>query len=597
MQYIKSKTVVMQGSTDKLSKYNVAIKSSSTSLKKQLHTDVQGPRSNRDDPSDEERLTSGNAPRLKSSLKKKNSSLDGSTLEQMDSKREGVEGHSLGVSSSDALERPVKVATSKMGVMLEAGENAGDESSVDDDPNVDDASKDRDGNSGDEKSVDKLKAPAKSAIKKVSVFERLATTHTLSSSYRYSSPKLKKLHTENLQGALKGGGPKKAFSMRVDKNVTYTSFSPYNKARKMNAERKLNMISAKTQILKIAERFMSTDKIKSFQMVGRRNTQSFAKNGKPLSERSQVLGPLMPKKRAEELTKMEKSEKSIGRTPGDIPTYERRSSTKHGDLGKGNHVKETNEAETNKAENNVAEAKYSPQIEARKKNRATLTKNKKMVLRKTGLQQGLPLFENMLGVSHSGEVYSWDGYHWTRINIRYESFISLCTDKKGHIICINTDFHLGFLMNNRCFQQIDTHKETLFLKMAISGRNKMWAINLRGDLQKWNKYEWVQEKKAYGIAKLKSLAFDRNDQLWVLDEKNYFYIFNTQRKNWMLHSDTSKGGGKIEDFDFNESNFLVALTSDGVIKICKNGRWVVCGMLGQMKISSLHFLRKAQTIK
>ncbi|ANQ08682.1 Uncharacterized protein PCOAH_00029910 [Plasmodium coatneyi] len=578
MHYVKSKTVVIQGSTDKLSNSSVAIKNSNTSLKKELHTDVQGKRSNRDDPSDEERQTSENAPRLKSSLKKKKSSLDGSTLEQVSFKREDVEGDPLEVSSSDASEGPLNGITSKMGVTLEGGENEGDESSVDDDRNSDDPDTERSSNSSEEKSVDKPKGPAKSAMKKVSVFQRLATTHTLSNSYRHVSPKLKKLHTENLQAALKNGGPNKAFSMKVDKNVTYTSFSPYNKARKINAERKLNMIRAKTQILKIAERFMSTDKIKSFQMGEKRNTQSFAKSGKPPSEKVQVLGPFLPKKGGNELIKLEKLEKlekSVGKKPGDIPIHLRRSSTKHGNLGNANHGKGPNEKVANR------------------KNRPILRKDKKMVLRKMGSQQGLPLFENMLGVSPSGEVYSWNGYHWKRINILYECFVSLCTDKRGHIICINTDFNLGFLMSNRCFQKIDTHRETLFLKMAISGRNKMWAINLRGDLQKWDKYEWVQEKKAYGIAKLKSLAFDRNDHLWVLDEKNYFYIFNTQRKNWMLHSDASRGGGKINDFDFNENNFLVALTSDGMIKICKNGRWVKCGMLGQMKISSLHFLRKA----
>ncbi|GAB66896.1 hypothetical protein PCYB_102460 [Plasmodium cynomolgi strain B] len=564
MQYVKSKTAVILGSTDKLSNRSVAIKNSNTSLKKELHTDVQGKRPNRDDSSDEERQTSENVPRLKSSLKKKNSSLDGSTLEQVSFKRAVVEGDPLGGSSSDASERPVNGATSKMGVMLEGGENEGDESSVDDDRDTDGG-----GNSGEEESVEKPKGPAKSAIKKVSVFQRLATTHTLSSSYRRLSPKLKKLHTENLQGALKGGEPKKAFSMRVDKNVIYSSFSPYNKARKVNAERKLNMIRAKTQILKIAESFMSTDKIKSFQMVERRKTQSFANRGKPLSEKSE---------------KLEKSEKSERRKPGDIPTSLRRSSTKHGDLGNANQGKEPDESVV----------KSSGQIEANQKKRPILRKHKKMVLQKTGSQQGLPLFENMLGVSPSGGVYSWDGYQWKRINIFYERFVSLCTDKKGHIICINTDFQPGFLMSNRCFQKIDTHREeAFFLKMAISGRNKMWAINLRGDLQKWDKYEWVQEKKAYGIAKLKSLAFDRNDHLWVLDEKNYFYIFNTERKNWLLHSDSSRGGGNINDFDFNESNFLVAVTSDGMIKICRNGRWVKCGMLGQMKISSLHFLRKA----
>ncbi|KMZ80201.1 conserved Plasmodium protein, unknown function [Plasmodium vivax] len=553
MQYVKSKTVVILGSTGKLSDGSVAIKKSNTSLKKELHTDVQGERHKRDDPPDEERQTSENAPRLKSSLKKKISSLDGSTLEQVSSKRAGVGG-----SSSGASEGSLNGETSKMGATLEGGKNEGDESSADDDRNTDGGGNtDAGANSGDEQSADKPKGAAKGATKKVSVFQRLATTHTLSSSYRRASPKLKKLHTENLQAALKGGGPKKAFSMKVDKNVTYSSFAPYNKARKINAERKLNMIRAKTQILKIAERFMSTEKIKSFQMVERRNTQSLARGGKPHSEMEQL-------EREEKLERLKKLEKTGGRKPGDIPIPLRGSSTKHGDLGKANQ-----------------------------KNRPTLRKHKKMVLQKTGSQQGLPLFENMLGVSHSGGVYTWDGYQWRKINILYEYFVSLCTDKKGHILCINTDFKPGFLMSNRCFQKIDTHREALFLKMAISGRNKMWAINLRGDLQKWDKYEWVQEKKAYGIAKLKSLAFDRSDRLWVLDEKNYFYIYHTERKNWMLHSDSSKGGGgNINDFDFNESNFLVALTSDGMIKFCRNGRWVRCGMLGQVKISSLHFSRR-----
>ncbi|CAA9988667.1 conserved Plasmodium protein, unknown function [Plasmodium knowlesi strain H] len=590
MQYVKSKTVVIHGSNDKLSNSHIAIKNSNTSLKKGLHTDLEGKRSIRDDASDEDRQTSENPPRLKSSLKKKKSSFDGSTLEQVSFKREDVEGDPLEVSSSDASEKPVNEATSKMGVILEEGENEGDESSVNDDINSDDpdtdgnsgdSNTDRSGNSSEKESVDKPKRLVKSGIKKVSVFQRLATTHTLSSSNRHVSPKLKKLHTENFQGDLKSGGPKKAFSMRVDKNVVYSSFSPYNKARKINVERKLNMMRAKTQILKIAERLMSTDKIKPFQMVGEQNIQSFGKSGKPLSEKVQILSSSLSTRGEEKLTKFGKLENSQGKTPREIQTSIRRSSTKHGHLGNANHHQGFYETA----------AKWSGHIEAKKKNAPILRKDKKMVLRKMTSQKGLPLFENMLAVSLSGEVYSWDGYDWKRINILYESFVSLCTDKEGHIICINRNFNLGFLMSNRCFQKIDTHRETLFLKMAISGRNKMWAINLRGDLQKWNKYEWVQERKAYGIAKLKSLAFDRNGHLWVLDEKNYFYIFNTQRKNWMLHSDSSRGGGNIDDFDFNESNFLVALASDGMIKICKNGRWVKCGILGQMKITSLHFLR------
>ncbi|EUD68292.1 hypothetical protein C922_01312 [Plasmodium inui San Antonio 1] len=600
MQYVKSKTVVIPGSTGKLNNRSVSIKNSSSSLKKELHTDVQGKGPNPDDPSDEERHISENAPRLKSSLKNKSRLLDGSTLEQVGPKRAGVEGgenegdegsvdddrksddrNTDGGGNSD--DRNTDGGGNSDDRNTDGGGNS-DDRDTDGDGNSSDRNTDGRGNSGEEESVDKPKGPAKSAIKKVSVFQRLATTHTLSSSYRCVSPKLKKLHTENLQAALKGEKPKKAFSMRIDKNVTYSSFTPYNKAKKINSERKLNMMRAKTQILKIAERFMSTDKIKSFQMVERRKTQSFAKREKPLSDQVQILGPFSPKKGGDELTKSEKSERSERpHKSGDIPTSLRRSSTKHGDMSNDNRGKEPNETA----------AKWGGQIEAKQKKRPTLRKHRKMVLRKADRQQGFALFENMLGVSHSGRVYSWDGYQWRGINIFYECFVSLCSDKKGHIICINTDFKPGFLMSNRCFEKIDTHREAVFLKMAVSARNKMWAINLRGDLQKWDKYEWVQVKKAYGIAKLKSLAFDRNDHLWVLDEKNYFYIFNRERKNWMLHSDSSRGGGNIDDFDFNESNFLVALTFDGMIKICRDGRWVKCGMLGQMKISSLHFLRKA----
>ncbi|GAW81386.1 hypothetical protein, conserved [Plasmodium gonderi] len=661
MQYTKSKTVVNLRSISISSDSTIVLKKSSTSLKKELHTNVQGKLFNGDDLSEEEKKLS--TPKLKSSLKKKkyflarnalgvrSGSVSNRVLQKDIPQMDVIEKGDVGEKEKDdAREEDHDDAGEEDINENDDDENDNDEDDNDEDDNDEDDNgeddndeddndeddndeddndeddndeddngeddndeddnneddNDEDDNDEDDNNEDGKRTETgennenkkkhvkqkKIATKRTSVFHRLATTHTLSSSNRCVNPKIKKQFTENIHSTMKGGGPKKTFSMSEDKKEKYSSFAPYNKARMQNMEKKLNIIRAKTQILKIAENFMSMDKIKSFKMVKRGNTQSLAKNRMFHSSKTKNLGPFLPHKIGEVKEPRDDACASsyfLGRSE--------RSGNVNIDMkaNTSNHVKDKGQKTwKRKNDDNDTNDKLSIKRNFHLNNRSTLKKYQKMVLRKICSQHGFPLFENLLAVNNSGGIYAWGGYAWKKINILYEYFISLCTNKKGHIICINKNFKPGFIMNNNCFQKIDTYKEDFFFKIVISSKNKIWGINLRGDLQKWEKYEWVQEKRAYGISKLRSLAFDRSDNLWVLDQRNYFFIFYTKHKNWMLHNVNNKGRGKIYDFDFNPNNFLVAVTTDGMIKIYKNGRWIKCGILGQMKIVSLHFSRMVE---
>ncbi|SCM25427.1 conserved Plasmodium protein, unknown function [Plasmodium berghei] len=418
-----------------------------------------------------------------------------------------------------------------------------------------------------------------------SVFERLYTSNKFDYNKKRSlNSKLKKQFTENIYSIMekdKGGNkPKKSFSIRLDKNVTYSSFMPYNKARKENLEKKLNIMRAKSQVLKIAEMYMGNDKLKSLKMIEKGNTQSFDKSKKKIGlKKMQTSDPffLLHKN-------LEENNIQLKKVASDGPNDPKAQSIKD---DKFNNIKSKVQ---NKA--NVNKFNYDKYIKLRK---YVSFKNKtKMILAKKSPKdnlQGFRLFDNMIGINNFGKLYFWNGYKWKNINIFYEHFISACTNKNGQIICINNNYKPGYLLMNKSFKKIDTCIEEFFFKIAISNKNKIWGINLRGDLQKWNLYQWIVIKKAYGISKLKSLAFDRNNKLWVLDQRNYFYIYDTEYKNWMLRN---VNGANIKDFDFNEDNLLIAVTNDGVIKIFKNHHWIKYGILGEMKIASLHFLRNAK---
>ncbi|SCN62304.1 conserved Plasmodium protein, unknown function [Plasmodium chabaudi adami] len=418
-----------------------------------------------------------------------------------------------------------------------------------------------------------------------SVFERLYTSNKFDYNKKKSlNPKLKKQFTENIYSVMENDKgrikPKKSFSIRVDKNVTYSSFMPYNKARKENLEKKINIMRAKSQVLKIAEMYVSSDKLKSLKMIEKGNTQSFDKNKKKIGfKKMQTSDPffLLHKNLEENNIQFKKV---VSNTPNDSKIQSMRNE-------KFNNIKSNVQNKKN-----VKKFNYDKYIKLRK---YVSIKNKtKMILPKNFHKdnlQGFRLFDNMIGINNLGKLYFWNGYKWKNINIFYEHFISACTNKNGQIICINNNYKPGYLLMNKSFKKIDTCIEEFFFKIAISNKNKIWGINLRGDLQKWNLYQWSVIKKAYGISKLKSLAFDRNNKLWVLDQRNYFYIYDTEYKNWMLRN---VNGANIKDFDFNDDNLLIAVTNDGVIKIFKNHRWIKYGILAEMKIASLHFLRNAK---
>ncbi|SCN44846.1 conserved Plasmodium protein, unknown function [Plasmodium malariae] len=419
----------------------------------------------------------------------------------------------------------------------------------------------------------------KISSKRESIFQRLATANTISSSNKIVNEKLRKQFTENIYSIMKMG-PTKSFNVKLDNNITYSSFMPYNKARKLNMEKKLNIMKAKSQMLKIAEKYMSTDKMKSCKMMERRNTQSLIKNIKLITEGIEVWGPFLPKKR-EEI----KATRKLGYVPNYlkeiITEREKSNNWVNGELC----------GEMDNITNGIMSNKFNGESCNKSRNNLTQGKNGKMVLRKSSGMQGFTLFENMIALNNIGKVYVWDGYQWKNIKILYESFLSISTTKNGYIICINRKFKPGYLMNNKYFHKMDTFTDTYFLKIVTSIKNKIWGINLRGELQKWNKYEWKEEKKAYGISKLKSLAFDRNNKLWVLDQQDYFYIFDIEYNNWMLKN---INGTNIKDFDFNENNFLVAVTNHGMIKIYKNNKWIKYGILAEMKIASFHFIRRVE---
>lgn len=375
-------------------------------------------------------------------------------------------------------------------------------------------------------------------------FQRMDTNNPMKNNYKYMKSKLKKnltLHTDNV----KENNPKKSVSMRIDKNIIYSKTPSYNKNRKEN------MIKAKSQILKIAEQYMSTDKIKAFKTIERGNTRFLNKNKKIDPEKIQNLGPFVPKRVIEK-----KTERKLGY----IPNYIRKE--------------KKNEHKFDNA--NILFSKD-------KNNKITIQK-------KTKKNDGFGLFENMLVLNNLGTIYEWDGYQMNKIKHLYEQFICLCTNEKGNILCIDLNYKPGYLMCNRHFNRMDDNTEfSLFKKMVISVKNKIWGIDIQGNLKRWNKYEWIKVKKAYGIFKLKSLAFDRKNRLWVLDEQNYFYIYDTEDKNWMLKN---VNGCNINDFDFNENDNLTAVTKDGIIKIYKKNRWIKYGILGEVKIRSLHFIRQ-----
>ncbi|SBT71704.1 conserved Plasmodium protein, unknown function [Plasmodium malariae] len=419
----------------------------------------------------------------------------------------------------------------------------------------------------------------KISSKRESIFQRLATANTISSSNKIVNEKLRKQFTENIYSIMKMG-PTKSFNVKLDNNITYSSFMPYNKARKLNMEKKLNIMKAKSQMLKIAEKYMSTDKMKSCKMMERRNTQSLIKNIKLITEGIEVLGPFLPKKR---------EEIKATRKLGYVPNYLKEIITEREKSN--NWVNGERCGEMDNITNGIMSNKFNGESCDKSRNNLTQGKNGKMVLRKRSGMQGFTLFENMIALNNIGKVYVWDGYQWKNIKILYESFLSISTTKNGYIICINRKFKPGYLMNNKYFHKMDTFTDTYFLKIVTSIKNKIWGINLRGELQKWNKYEWKEEKKAYGISKLKSLAFDRNNKLWVLDQQDYFYIFDIEYNNWMLKN---INGTNIKDFDFNENNFLVAVTNHGMIKIYKNNKWIKYGILAEMKIASFHFIRRVE---
>ncbi|KEG03636.1 conserved Plasmodium protein, unknown function [Plasmodium vinckei vinckei] len=439
-----------------------------------------------------------------------------------------------------------------------------------------------------EESTSVLGIEQKESIKKKreSVFERLYTSNKFDYNKKKSlDPKLKKQFTENIYSVMENDKgrikPKKSFSIRVDKNVTYSSFIPYNKARKENLEKKLNIMRAKSHVFKIAEMYMNSDKLKSLKMIEKGNTQSFDKSKKKIGlKKMQTSDPffLLHKN-------LEENNKQFKKVVNDTPNDSKRKSMRDDKLN--NNIKSKVENKTN-----VKKFNYDKYIKLRK---YVSIKNKtKMILPKKFHKDnlhGFRLFDNMIGINNLGKLYFWNGYKWKNINIFYEHFISACTNKNGQIICINNNYKPGYLLMNKSFKKIDTCIEEFFFKIAISNKNKIWGINLRGDLQKWYLYQWIVIKKAYGISKLKSLAFDRNNKLWVLDQKNYFYIYDTEYKNWMLRN---VNGANIKDFDFNEDNLLIAVTNDGVIKIFKNNRWIKYGILAEMKIASLHFLRNAK---
>ncbi|SBT36276.1 conserved Plasmodium protein, unknown function [Plasmodium ovale wallikeri] len=413
-----------------------------------------------------------------------------------------------------------------------------------------------------------------------SVFERLATTNQLGHSNKCANEKLRKQFTENISSIMKQK-PRKSFSIRLDKNVTYSSFMPYNKARKENMEKKLNIIRAKSQMLKIAERYMSSEKIKSLKMKERSHTQSLAKNKKWHLDMGLISGPFIPKRR-EELKGL--------RRPGYIPNYLREINMKI-KSNQTNEIRGKTHALSSMGNVELGDPPNDRQGR-RQCDHLMKQKTKRLVLRKRSSVAGFPLFENIIALNYTGGVYTWDGYRWKCVHNSCESFTSICTNKWGQVICINSKFKPGYMLNDKCFERIETWGEGFFVKIIISQKNKMWGINLRGDLQKWDTYEWTEVRKAYGIAKLKSLAFDRNNQLWLLDQRNYFYIYDGENKNWMLKN---VNGVNIKDFDFNENNVLVAVANDGVIKIYKNNRWIKYGILAEMKIACLHFLRAAQS--
>ncbi|EAA16194.1 hypothetical protein [Plasmodium yoelii yoelii] len=375
----------------------------------------------------------------------------------------------------------------------------------------------------------------KESIKKKeeSVFERLYTSNKFDYSKKRSlDPKLKKQFTENIYSIMekeKGGNkPKKSFSIRLDKNVTYSSFMPYNKARKENLEKKLNIMRAKSQVLKIAEMYMNSDKLKSLKMIEKGNTQSFDKNKKKIGlKKMQTSDPFFILHK-----NLEENNIQLKKVVNDGPNDSKTQSMKD---DKFNNTKSKVQNKTN-----VKKFNYDKYVKLRK---YVSFKNKtKMILAKKSPKdnlQGFKLFDNMIGINNFGKLYFWNGYKWKNINIFYENFISACTNKNGQIICINNNYKPGYLLMNKSFKKIDTCIEEFFFKIAISNKNKIWGINLRGDLQKWNLYQWIIIKKAY-------------------------------------------------------DNLLIAVTNDGIIKIFKNHRWIKYGILAEMKIASLHFLRNAK---
>ncbi|SOV11989.1 conserved Plasmodium protein, unknown function [Plasmodium gaboni] len=374
-------------------------------------------------------------------------------------------------------------------------------------------------------------------------FQRMNTNNAMKNNYKYMKSTLKKNFTLNID-KIKENNPKKSVSMRIDKNIIYSKTPSYNKNGKEN------MIKAKSQILKIAEQYMSTDKIKAFKTIERGNTRFLNKNKKIDPDKIQNLGPFVPKMIIEK-----KTERKLGYIP--------------------NYIRKEKKKEHTSDNANILFSKD-------KDNKITIQKKKKK-------NDGFGLFENMLVLNNLGKIYEWDGYQMNKIKNLYEQFICICTNKKGNLLCIDLNYKPGYLLCNRHFNRMDHNTQSsLFKKIVISIKNKIWGIDIQGNLKRWNKYEWIEVKKAYGIFKLKSLAFDRKNRLWVLDEQNYFFIYDTEDKNWMLKN---VNGCNINDFDFNDNDNLTAVTKDGIIKIYKKNRWIKYGILGEVKIRSLHFIR------
>lgn len=358
-----------------------------------------------------------------------------------------------------------------------------------------------------------------------------------SSSNRYSIFKENAKKSYNI-----GLDAKRSFSMKLpSSNTGYNT--PTQKKNRMNELQSNKIFKSKSQVLRAAELFLSVSNTPIPKLERKSTESSFIRKNKNL-EKLSIVGPFKPK---------EKEKKMLIRKSGHLPSYMKHS------------IKRM--SSNFRRENNRKKMKLIPQQKP----------------------NTFKIFQNLIILDNEGKIHMWDGYQWNHLYIPYESFTSLHTNKFGNVLCINKQYDCGYLLNSKHFRCIHSWEQYNFAKIVFSNKGKLWGISLTGDLFRWNKFEWKKIKKAYGIANLKSISFDRQNQLWALDICDYFYIFDNSDKSWVVKDIIGKN---IRDFDFNKNNHMIATTNEGLIKIHNSEKWINYGMLGQKQIATIHFIRE-----